>query len=86
MGGHLCPWPPHQAQTPTPAPCCSSDPVLWGDAVTTPFPWQFRSPCALGEVSGAQTDRCGPKLLPRRHVLPLTSTGWRGGSIHQDRA
>ncbi|XP_047698062.1 t-SNARE domain-containing protein 1 isoform X4 [Prionailurus viverrinus] len=49
MGGHLCPRTPHQAQTPTPAPCCSSDPVLWGDAVTTPFPWQFRSPCALGE-------------------------------------
>ena len=64
MDGHLCPWTPHQAQTPIPVlfPGGSLDPAIWGDPVTTPFPLQSSNLCAIGEVSEAQTQEAQPMV------------------------
>lgn len=61
-GRSLCPW-THQAQNPPGA----GERVrlgLCGGAVVAPFPSQSRTPCAIGEVRGAQIQEGQPGVAP----------------------
>lgn len=71
-GGHLCPWTPHQAQTPypVPSPGSSLDPALWGDTVPVPFPSQSRDPYAMGGVSEARAREVQPTVAATQECPP----------------